>query len=199
MLIKPPMEDLLPKTENRYTLAVLAAKRTRQLVAGSQPMAESESPSLVTLACEEIASGQVVEVHKIVEPALPLRPELELAKQKREEEEENELNLDTLKETLSAVQTATEETEQPITRSKIKILTEDDNIVEPEEYFGLLAEQDEDEDEEAEDLLIITDAFSEEAEALRAETEASATDIAAAESDLAEAEAADEGQAEEDA
>ena len=26
MLVKPPMEKLLPRTENRYTLAILAAK-----------------------------------------------------------------------------------------------------------------------------------------------------------------------------
>ena len=36
MLVKPPLERLLPKVENRYTLAILVAKRARQLVDGAE-------------------------------------------------------------------------------------------------------------------------------------------------------------------
>ncbi len=38
MLVKPPMENLLPKVDNRYTLAILVAKRARQLVDGALPL-----------------------------------------------------------------------------------------------------------------------------------------------------------------
>ena len=41
MLVRPSLEQLLPKVESRYTLAMLVAKRTRQLVDGAQPMSTS--------------------------------------------------------------------------------------------------------------------------------------------------------------
>ena len=80
MLVKPPMEKLLTKAENRYTLAILVAKRARQLVDGAQPLTESESPNLVTLACEELAANTVKLVHGHVTPHIPLRPEIEAAR-----------------------------------------------------------------------------------------------------------------------
>ena len=46
MLVKPPMEKLLTKAENRYTLAILVAKRARQLVDGAQPLTDSDSPTI---------------------------------------------------------------------------------------------------------------------------------------------------------
>ncbi|ADC91796.1 DNA-directed RNA polymerase, omega subunit [Mageeibacillus indolicus UPII9-5] len=88
MLVKPPLEKLLPRVENRYTLAIAIAKRTRQLVAGAQPMAESDSPSLVTMACEELAAGTVVAVPDIVEPYINLRPDVEAALQNEREQAE---------------------------------------------------------------------------------------------------------------
>jgi DNA-directed RNA polymerase subunit omega len=80
MLVKPPMETLLTKADNRYTLAILVAKRARQLVDGAQPLAYSESPNLVTVACEELAANTVRLVHGIVHPHIPLRPEIEAAR-----------------------------------------------------------------------------------------------------------------------
>lgn len=80
MLVKPPLEKLLKKADNRYTLAVLVAKRARQLVDGAQPLTESESPNLVTLACEELAANTVKLVHGHVTPHIPLRPEIEAAR-----------------------------------------------------------------------------------------------------------------------
>lgn len=96
MLVKPPLEELLPHVENRYTLAIAVAKRTRQLVSGAQPMARSESPNLVTLACEELAAGQIVSVSERVDPVVPLRPEVEaerLAAQRAKEEAERGFSL----------------------------------------------------------------------------------------------------------
>ncbi len=80
MLVKPPMEKLLQKADNRYTLAILVAKRARQLVDGAQPLTDSDSPNLVTLACEELAEDVVRLVHGHVNPIIPLRPEIEAAR-----------------------------------------------------------------------------------------------------------------------
>ena len=80
MLVKPPMEELLQKADNRYTLAILVAKRARQLVDGAQPLTDSDSPNLVTLACEELADDTVRLVHGHVTPHIPLRPEIEAAR-----------------------------------------------------------------------------------------------------------------------
>lgn len=80
MLVKPPLEKLLPKVDNRYTLAILVAKRVRQLVDGAQPLLESDTPNLVTLACEELASNRISLVKGQVNPFVPLRPEIEAAR-----------------------------------------------------------------------------------------------------------------------
>lgn len=76
MLIKPTMESLLKKVESRYTLAILAAKRARQLVNGALPLSCSDSPNFVTLACEEIVKGRIVAVKGIHDIYIPLRPEI---------------------------------------------------------------------------------------------------------------------------
>lgn len=80
MLVKPPLEKLLPKVDNRYTLAILVAKRARQLVDGAQPLLDSDSPNLVTLACEELSSNRISCVKGQVSPYIPLRPEVEAAR-----------------------------------------------------------------------------------------------------------------------
>lgn len=94
MLTKPPIEELLPKAESRYTLAMLVAKRARQLVDGAQPMVEAEGPNLVTLACEEIVAGKVVGVPGIHSPVVPLRPEIEEARRLAREQAENQASMD---------------------------------------------------------------------------------------------------------
>ncbi|HZW97788.1 MAG TPA: DNA-directed RNA polymerase subunit omega [Bacillota bacterium] len=77
MLNQPPLEKLLPKAENRYILAMLAAKRARQLVDGANPLVESKHPNPVTMACEEIVADKVKYRHGRHEPFVPLRPEIE--------------------------------------------------------------------------------------------------------------------------
>lgn len=94
MLVKPPLEELLPKVESRYTLAMLVAKRTRQLVDGAQPMVDSETTNLVTLACEEIAVDAVICVEGIHTPVVPLRPEIEEARRLAREQAANQASLD---------------------------------------------------------------------------------------------------------
>lgn len=91
MLVKPELEKLLPKVDNRYTLSIIIAKRVRQLLDGAQPMTEPSSPNLVTIACDELAEGKVVCVKGQVKPYVPLRPEVEAARlaAKAEEEQAN--------------------------------------------------------------------------------------------------------------
>lgn len=52
------VEDCLEKEENRFALVVLAARRARQLMKGSDPLVKcTNKPAVVSL--REIASGQV--------------------------------------------------------------------------------------------------------------------------------------------
>ena len=60
MLVKPQIESLLPHVENRYSLAILVAKRARQLVDGGQPMCDSDSPNNVSIACQELYEDRIV-------------------------------------------------------------------------------------------------------------------------------------------
>lgn len=80
MLVIPPMEKLLPKVDNRYVLAILVAKRARQLVNGGQPLVNSDSPNLVTVACEELGANRIACVRGHLSPYIPLRPEIEAAR-----------------------------------------------------------------------------------------------------------------------
>ena len=59
-MINPPIGELLAKVDCRYTLAVEASMRARQLIGGAQPLvvANKESKPLVT-AIEEINRGLI--------------------------------------------------------------------------------------------------------------------------------------------
>ncbi len=89
MLNYPPLEKLLPKAENRYVLAMLAAKRARQIVDGANPLVDSKTPNPVTLACEELVMDKIQYRKGLYEPHVPLRPEIE-AKRLAEELEDRE-------------------------------------------------------------------------------------------------------------
>lgn len=55
----PALEDLLEKADCKYTLAVLAAKRARELQEGSTSLVEAKSAKAVTVALEEIVQGKI--------------------------------------------------------------------------------------------------------------------------------------------
>lgn len=61
-MIYPSIDELSSKADSKYTLAVLAAKRARELLKGSKPLVHSESPRVVTIALEEIAQGKITYV-----------------------------------------------------------------------------------------------------------------------------------------
>jgi DNA-directed RNA polymerase subunit omega len=59
MMIRPPLEALLEKIENKYGLVVSVAKRARVLKEGQLPMVDVASSNPVTVALEEIAAGKI--------------------------------------------------------------------------------------------------------------------------------------------
>ncbi len=58
-MIRPPLESLLDRVDNKYSLVVGVAKRARQLKEGHLPMVDIVSTNPVTVALEEIAAGKV--------------------------------------------------------------------------------------------------------------------------------------------
>jgi len=58
-MIKPPLESLLDRVDNKYSLVIGVAKRARQLKEGHLPMVDVASTNPVTVALEEIAAGKV--------------------------------------------------------------------------------------------------------------------------------------------
>ncbi len=58
-MINPPIDELLKKVDSKYTLAVFAAKRAREIIDGDAAMVESGSNRAVTLALEEIRQGRL--------------------------------------------------------------------------------------------------------------------------------------------
>ena len=53
------VEDCLENIENRYDLVLLASKRTRQLLLGSDPLIEDQTDKPTVMALREIAAGVV--------------------------------------------------------------------------------------------------------------------------------------------
>lgn len=125
MLVKPELEKVLPKVDNRYTLAVVIAKRVRQLVDGALPLVESESPNLVTIACEELAAEKIVCVKGQVKPYIPLKPEIEAARLAARAEEEQAHMADAVKDALD--QAAGIEAERKAQSEDIQLVA--DNLI----------------------------------------------------------------------
>ncbi|MFZ5435557.1 MAG: DNA-directed RNA polymerase subunit omega [Bacillota bacterium] len=59
MMGQPPLEELLKKVNEKYSLVVLAAKRARQVMEGDPKLVESKSNKPVTIAMMEVAQGKV--------------------------------------------------------------------------------------------------------------------------------------------
>lgn len=58
-MIKPSLDILVKKVDSKYTLVVLAAKRARELMDGSEALVKTKSSKKVTNALEEIAANQI--------------------------------------------------------------------------------------------------------------------------------------------
>ena len=55
-MIYPTLDDLLKHTDNKFTLATVAAKRARQILDDGQRANDERSNKAVTIALEEIVS-----------------------------------------------------------------------------------------------------------------------------------------------
>ncbi|MCL1804213.1 MAG: DNA-directed RNA polymerase subunit omega [Eubacteriaceae bacterium] len=58
-LITPSIDSLLEKVENKYILALLSAKRARDLFDGKRPLVREDYQNKVTTAIYEIEAGKV--------------------------------------------------------------------------------------------------------------------------------------------
>ncbi|NLC10938.1 MAG: DNA-directed RNA polymerase subunit omega [Firmicutes bacterium] len=59
-MIYPPIDKILPSFDSKYTIVILAAKRARQIRAGSSPLVEAKGArNDVTIALQEIADGKL--------------------------------------------------------------------------------------------------------------------------------------------
>ncbi|NLD58344.1 MAG: DNA-directed RNA polymerase subunit omega [Clostridiales bacterium] len=59
MMIEPPIGELLEKVDCRYTLAVEASKRARELIAGGLPLIDTRETKPLSIAIEEINRGLI--------------------------------------------------------------------------------------------------------------------------------------------
>ena len=59
MMVKPPLKKLESQVDSKYTLVVLAAKRARQILAGSPVKSVLQSHKDVTNALEEVAEDKI--------------------------------------------------------------------------------------------------------------------------------------------
>ena len=55
MIVKPTVNELLEKADNRYELVIATARRARQIAAGAEAKTDVKEESPVTLAANEIA------------------------------------------------------------------------------------------------------------------------------------------------
>lgn len=58
-MFNPSINELSNIADSRYTLVMLAAKRSRQLVDGANPLIQTLSTKPVSIAIEEIIQGKV--------------------------------------------------------------------------------------------------------------------------------------------
>ena len=68
MMIDPPIGELLKKVDCRYTLAVEASKRARELIGGSMPLIATKEFKPLSIAIEEINRGLITYSREEEEP-----------------------------------------------------------------------------------------------------------------------------------
>ena len=67
-MIDPPIGELLKKVDCRYTLAVEASKRARELIGGSMPLIDTKEFKPLSIAIEEINRGLITYSREEEEP-----------------------------------------------------------------------------------------------------------------------------------
>ena len=69
------VEDCLDNVENRFELVLVAAKRTRQMMLGADPLVPEDRDKLTVIALREIAEGMITR-SILEEPEIDLEKEL---------------------------------------------------------------------------------------------------------------------------
>ena len=82
------VEDCLENVENRFQLVLVAAKRTRQLAFGADPLVPEDRDKPTVIALREIAEG-------LVTPDILEEEEIDLEKELFGESEENKTEAET--------------------------------------------------------------------------------------------------------
>jgi DNA-directed RNA polymerase subunit omega len=59
MLNKPPLSQMMPFVDSKYTLVIVAAKRARLTIDSSADMLHTDMLNPVSLALEDIAEGRI--------------------------------------------------------------------------------------------------------------------------------------------
>lgn len=58
-MLHPSISEITKKADSRYTLVMLTAKRSRQIVEGSKPYIETDSKKPVSIAIGEILEDKI--------------------------------------------------------------------------------------------------------------------------------------------
>lgn len=59
MMTNPPIGELLKKVDCRYTLAVEASKRAREIIGGAQPLIDTKETKPLAIAIQEIHADMI--------------------------------------------------------------------------------------------------------------------------------------------
>lgn len=61
-MVEPPINSLLEKVDNRFTLCIVTGKRARQLIDGSHKLTNCTSDNAITVAVNEINENMITYV-----------------------------------------------------------------------------------------------------------------------------------------
>ncbi|MCL2495834.1 MAG: DNA-directed RNA polymerase subunit omega [Clostridiales bacterium] len=59
MLNKPPINQMMPYVDSKYTLVIVAAKRARSTIENNPDMLHVDMLNPVSLALDEVAEGKI--------------------------------------------------------------------------------------------------------------------------------------------
>lgn len=58
-MVEPPIDSLLEKVDNRFTLCMITGKRARQLINGAHKLTNCTSKNAITIAVNEINENMI--------------------------------------------------------------------------------------------------------------------------------------------
>lgn len=82
-MYNPPIDELLEKVGNRYSLSMIISKRARQIIDGSETIVEKKTEKIIDLAIDEL-DQDMLSYRRMTEE------EIELANKMKKDEELSE-------------------------------------------------------------------------------------------------------------